>query len=139
MDSLSKSAYIFLQPSFSRLYKYPPKADIHCRTTKKLTSLRTVARGGEREKMKCMDLPVSFLVIFSSLVSVAQCSGSGYLYPQFYQHSCPRAQAIVRSVVAKAVAREARMAASLLRLHFHDCFVKVWSSPVRTSRALRVS
>ncbi|CAL9072949.1 unnamed protein product [Musa textilis] len=74
--------------------------------------------------MKCMDLPVSFLIVFSSLLSVAHCSGSGYLYPQFYQHSCPRAQAIVRSVVAKAVAREARMAASLLRLHFHDCFVK---------------
>ncbi|KAL0448372.1 UNVERIFIED_CONTAM: Peroxidase 72 [Sesamum latifolium] len=36
----------------------------------------------------------------------------------------PRAQEIVRSVVAKAVAKEARMAASLVRLHFHDCFVK---------------
>lgn len=30
----------------------------------------------------------------------------------------------MRSVVAKAVARETRMAASLLRLHFHDCFVQ---------------
>ncbi|XP_062010814.1 peroxidase 72-like [Rosa rugosa] len=48
----------------------------------------------------------------------------GYLYPQFYDHSCPKAQQIVQSIVAKAVAREARMAASLLRLHFHDCFVK---------------
>ena len=25
----------------------------------------------------------------------------------------------------KAVAREVRMAASIMRLHFHDCFVKV--------------
>ncbi|MCL7050979.1 hypothetical protein MKW94_016418 [Papaver nudicaule] len=48
----------------------------------------------------------------------------GNLYPQFYDHSCPRAQEIVRSVVEQAVAKEARMAASLLRLHFHDCFVK---------------
>ncbi|KAK4417412.1 Peroxidase 72 [Sesamum alatum] len=51
-------------------------------------------------------------------------SYGGYLYPQFYDRSCPRAQEIVRSIVAKAVAKEARMAASLVRLHFHDCFVK---------------
>ncbi|CAK9157096.1 unnamed protein product [Ilex paraguariensis] len=48
----------------------------------------------------------------------------GYLYPQFYDCSCPKAKEIVKSVVAKAVAKEARMAASLLRLHFHDCFVQ---------------
>ncbi|XP_021836577.1 peroxidase 72 [Spinacia oleracea] len=48
----------------------------------------------------------------------------GYLYPQFYDHSCPQAQQIVKSVVAQAVSRDRRMAASLLRLHFHDCFVK---------------
>ena len=35
------------------------------------------------------------------------------------------AEQIVKSVVEKAVMKEARMAASLLRLHFHDCFVKV--------------
>ncbi|KAL2905539.1 Peroxidase 72 [Bienertia sinuspersici] len=46
------------------------------------------------------------------------------LFPQFYDHSCPQAQQIVKSVVAQAVARDHRMAASLLRLHFHDCFVK---------------
>ncbi|CAB4305615.1 unnamed protein product [Prunus armeniaca] len=44
---------------------------------------------------------------------------------EFYDHSCPRATGIIKSVVAKAVAREARMAASLHRLHFHDCFVQV--------------
>ncbi|XP_006346979.1 peroxidase 72-like [Solanum tuberosum] len=48
----------------------------------------------------------------------------GYLFPQFYDRSCPQAKQIVKSIVAKAVAKEARMAASLLRLHFHDCFVK---------------
>ena len=52
-------------------------------------------------------------------------SYGGYLYPQFYDHSCPKAQEIVRSVMEKAVAREVRMAASIMRLHFHDCFVKV--------------
>lgn len=49
----------------------------------------------------------------------------GCLDPQFYDLSCPKAKEIVKVGVAKAVAKEARMAASLLRLHFHDCFVKV--------------
>jgi peroxidase len=51
--------------------------------------------------------------------------GGGGLSPQFYDHSCPMAEQIVQSVVAQAVAKETRMAASLVRLHFHDCFVKV--------------
>ncbi|RCV24040.1 hypothetical protein SETIT_5G053200v2 [Setaria italica] len=48
----------------------------------------------------------------------------GGLFPQFYDHSCPQAKEIVKSIVAQAVARETRMAASLVRLHFHDCFVQ---------------
>ncbi|RZC49093.1 hypothetical protein C5167_017523 [Papaver somniferum] len=48
---------------------------------------------------------------------------SFYLNPNFYEQSCPKAEEIVRSVVEKAVQKETRMAASLLRLHFHDCSV----------------
>ncbi|KAK9743426.1 hypothetical protein RND81_03G238300 [Saponaria officinalis] len=44
--------------------------------------------------------------------------------PNFYDNSCPRANDIVMSVLENVVARDPRMAASLLRLHFHDCFVK---------------
>ncbi|KAG5245563.1 peroxidase [Salix suchowensis] len=60
---------------------------------------------------------------FSPICFCGKTTG-GYLYPQFYDRSCPKAREIVHSIVAKAVAKEARMAASLLRLHFHDCFVK---------------
>ena len=71
----------------------------------------------------------SFLLVLSLCAFAPLCFSSktkgGYLYPQFYDHSCPKAQEIVRSVLAKAVAKEARMAASILRLHFHDCFVQV--------------
>ncbi|RWR94080.1 peroxidase 72-like protein [Cinnamomum micranthum f. kanehirae] len=70
-----------------------------------------------------MGVSIGFFVVFLVLVSSPLCF-SYYLYPQFYEHSCPQAQEIVKSVVAKAVAKETRMAASLLRLHFHDCFVK---------------
>ncbi|KAI3415119.1 BZIP domain-containing protein [Psidium guajava] len=76
-----------------------------------------------------MSQPKNFLVILCvlALAPLSLCGKAGrggYLYPQFYDQSCPKAQEIVKSVVAKAVAREPRMAASLLRLHFHDCFVK---------------
>ncbi|KAF4358285.1 hypothetical protein CsatB_008779 [Cannabis sativa] len=46
------------------------------------------------------------------------------LFPEYYQSSCPQVDDIVVSVLEKAIAREPRMAASLLRLHFHDCFVQ---------------
>lgn len=52
--------------------------------------------------------------------------GSGGLFPQFYQFSCPQADDIVMTVLKKAIAKDTRMAASLLRLHFHDCFVQVF-------------
>ncbi|GJR28009.1 peroxidase 4-like protein [Tanacetum coccineum] len=45
------------------------------------------------------------------------------LTPDFYNLTCPKVFKVVGSVVKAAVARENRMGASLLRLHFHDCFV----------------
>ncbi|KAJ0712806.1 putative peroxidase [Helianthus annuus] len=52
--------------------------------------------------------------------------GQGYpgLFPEFYSFSCPQANGIVMSVLESVIAEEPRMAASLLRLHFHDCFVQ---------------
>ncbi|XP_027335588.1 peroxidase P7-like [Abrus precatorius] len=45
------------------------------------------------------------------------------LSPHYYDYSCPNALSTIRSVVEAAVQKERRMGASLLRLHFHDCFV----------------
>ncbi|KAL0436995.1 UNVERIFIED_CONTAM: Peroxidase 72 [Sesamum radiatum] len=47
-----------------------------------------------------------------------------HLNPHHYARSCSRAQDIVHAAVEKAVAKDSRMAASLLRLHYHDCFVR---------------
>ncbi|ONI03897.1 hypothetical protein PRUPE_6G289400 [Prunus persica] len=57
--------------------------------------------------------------LFLLLVGVA----SAQLSPTFYSTSCPNALSTIKSAVASAVSSEARMGASLLRLHFHDCFV----------------
>lgn len=51
-------------------------------------------------------------------------SNYGGLLPELYQFSCPQANEIIMSVLEEAIAKDPRMAASLLRLHFHDCFVQ---------------
>ncbi|KAE7999316.1 hypothetical protein FH972_003760 [Carpinus fangiana] len=42
----------------------------------------------------------------------------------FYDNTCPNALSTIRTAIRTAVSRERRMAASLIRLHFHDCFVQ---------------
>ncbi|KAI5015812.1 hypothetical protein ZWY2020_059351 [Hordeum vulgare] len=44
----------------------------------------------------------------------------------YYSMTCPHADEIMRGVVFKALAKDPSLAlaASLLRLHFHDCFVR---------------
>lgn len=56
---------------------------------------------------------------------VSSSNNYGGLFPELYQISCPQANEIVMSVLEEAISKDPRMAASLLRLHFHDCFVQV--------------
>lgn len=49
------------------------------------------------------------------------------LDPSFYRNTCPRVHSIVREVVRNVSKKDPRMLASLIRLHFHDCFVQVHS------------
>ncbi|CAA0841390.1 Peroxidase 5 [Striga hermonthica] len=46
------------------------------------------------------------------------------LSPTFYNRTCPNALSTIRTSIQQAISRERRMAASLIRLHFHDCFVQ---------------
>ncbi|KAG6427694.1 hypothetical protein SASPL_111940 [Salvia splendens] len=45
------------------------------------------------------------------------------LSSNFYSSSCPNLLSIIQTAVNSAVSSDSRMGASLLRLHFHDCFV----------------
>ena len=48
-----------------------------------------------------------------------------HMRERFYKKTCPKAEAIVRKTVADFIAQDPTVAAPLLRLHFHDCFVRV--------------
>ncbi|XP_030539843.1 peroxidase 40 [Rhodamnia argentea] len=61
--------------------------------------------------------------IASSQEECADDYNASPLSTAFYENTCPEAEAIIFSWVDRAVSEDPRMAASLLRLHFHDCFV----------------
>ncbi|KAJ4837671.1 Peroxidase 25 [Turnera subulata] len=58
------------------------------------------------------------------MISIMILSVQGQLKTGFYSSSCPKAEAIVRSTVESYFKRDPTIAAGLLRLHFHDCFVQ---------------
>ncbi|XP_054806001.1 peroxidase A2-like [Prosopis cineraria] len=67
----------------------------------------------------------SVAALCCALVVLAGISVSyGQLDPSFYKNSCPKVHAIVREVVHNASRSDPRIGASLVRLHFHDCFVQ---------------
>ncbi|KAK9224426.1 hypothetical protein WN943_009459 [Citrus x changshan-huyou] len=45
------------------------------------------------------------------------------LSPSFYSSTCPNVLNIIEDVLKKAFSSDIRIGASLIRLHFHDCFV----------------
>ncbi|KAK2981807.1 hypothetical protein RJ640_010324 [Escallonia rubra] len=47
---------------------------------------------------------------------------SAQLTNNFYAQTCPNFSSVIQTAVNSAVSSEGRMGASLLRLHFHDCF-----------------
>ena len=49
----------------------------------------------------------------------------GQLRMGFYAQSCPGVERLVGAFVRQHVRRVPTVAAALLRLHFHDCFVRV--------------
>lgn len=70
----------------------------------------------------------STAVFFALLILLcAGGSGEAQLTPTFYDEACPdvNVTSIVRGVIQEALQTDPRIAASLIRLHFHDCFVNV--------------
>ncbi|CAA7052146.1 unnamed protein product [Microthlaspi erraticum] len=56
-------------------------------------------------------------LVLQASISIAQLS------PDFYIRTCPRVFDIIRNTIVEELSSDPRIAASILRLHFHDCFV----------------
>ncbi|GAV62470.1 peroxidase domain-containing protein [Cephalotus follicularis] len=57
------------------------------------------------------------------VVAAASLEANAKLSSKYYSSTCPQASSIVKEGTIAAIKNETRMGASLLRLHFHDCFV----------------
>ncbi|KAI3963311.1 hypothetical protein MKW98_022733 [Papaver atlanticum] len=64
-----------------------------------------------------------YLVIVFSFVSLLFFSSHAQLSTNFYATTCPNLPTVVRGAMTQALNSDSRIAASLLRLFFHDCFV----------------
>ncbi|XP_050367399.1 peroxidase 27-like [Argentina anserina] len=58
------------------------------------------------------------------LLSVLDCAFAQGLKVGFYAKSCPKAEAVVKKVIAQTMAVAPSLSGPLLRMHFHDCFVR---------------
>ena len=65
------------------------------------------------------------LLLGVALLSSAPWCEAGNLWHDFYKRSCPSAESTVEKVVKKYIQKDQTLAAPLLRMHFHDCFVRV--------------
>lgn len=73
---------------------------------------------------------MAFLFFFLLLLLVGV---GGQLQVGFYSDSCPDAEDTVTAAVQDAAANDPTILPALLRLQFHDCFVKVRTTCMRAS------
>ncbi|KEH37050.1 peroxidase 15 [Medicago truncatula] len=71
--------------------------------------------------LRAVAIALCFIV---ALFGVLPFPSNAQLNPSFYSKTCPNVSSIVREVIRNVSKTDTRMLASLVRLHFHDCFVQ---------------
>ncbi|URD88154.1 peroxidase [Musa troglodytarum] len=85
-----------------------------------------------RTEQALLPMAASLLLWLLSCVAFLSSSSEAYDYPPlvdglsfgFYKSTCPSLKSIVRKHLKQAFENDVGLAAGLLRLHFHDCFVQ---------------
>ena len=67
-------------------------------------------------------LPIAMALL---LLAFGSSPAAAQLEVGYYSKTCPSVEAIVRNETEKILAAAPSLAGPLLRLHFHDCFVRV--------------
>ena len=73
--------------------------------------------------MKLLHVMAAFAAMFLMGMFV---SSDGQLQMNFYAKSCPKAEKIISDHIEKHIHNGPSLAAPLIRMHFHDCFVRVF-------------
>lgn len=77
------------------------------------------------EKMPSFDHFTLFAALLFATSFLVSPTTQHRLSPTFYDETCPNVITIIREILQDALKFDPRMGASLIRLHFHDCFVNV--------------
>ncbi|KAJ6838208.1 peroxidase 64 [Iris pallida] len=65
---------------------------------------------------------VAFVLVVAILAVL--CRGNSALSTKYYSKTCPKAEQAVADAVKQATANDKTVPAALLRMHFHDCFIR---------------
>lgn len=77
--------------------------------------------------------PTSRLLLLVSCIVFLSSTSEAFDYPplvkglsfDFYKTTCPSLESVVRNYLKQEFKKNIGLAAALLRVHFHDCFVQV--------------
>ncbi|TVU21314.1 hypothetical protein EJB05_30942, partial [Eragrostis curvula] len=78
------------------------------------------ARTGHASRPVVLPVLLSCIVLFSVATT-----GAAQLQVGFYNSTCPTAERLIRNVVLAAIRRDPGNGPGLVRMFFHDCFVRV--------------